>query len=660
MNRFYILLFFVSLGCSSSMKVKDGKTAFEYKKYNKAIGLFKKEFQSTSRQEIMAEKAYYIAESYIMINDFSQANEWYQTAEQKGYGVKALYGLAKTYKNLEKYEKAKEIYENLAFAIPTDLNLKSQVFICNQAISWINESEDNYSLQKLMPNTLYSEYSPVIYDDRYLVFTSDNEEASGSSRYDWTGNKMSDLFIIDKRGDNKVSKFDSYINSNSNDGTAVFSKDYNEMYFTRCYNTTSLGDDFCKLMFSKRQQGIWTEPVLLPFIKEGINYGQPCLIEEDSVLIFSSLSVGNANGYDLWYVEKDGDSWGVPYAMPESINTPGDEFFPSSDADTLYFSSNYLPGMGGLDIFKTFLLPDGSWKKPENVRLPYNSGGDDFGLIFDRIDKTEKGITSKGYFTSNRSAEGHEDIYYFENYIKLPTEESKTEIVKKPVKESINLYLAGKVMEFEFRIENDPNSGIKGKRPIANPNVKLNFNDSISTNINSNERGLFIGSIEYGNTYIIKVQKQGYLSNSIILNTLDYIIPEDENSYTINQEIILERIFKGQEIILDKIYYDFNESFIREDAQPTLDELAIKLINNPSISIELLSHTDCRGESDYNIALSQRRAEAAVQYLVAKGIGLTRLNAKGYGETEPVISCDCTSCTEDEHQKNRRTSFKIL
>lgn len=659
MNKILIILLLFGLGCSS-LKIKDGKTAFDYHKYNKAIGLLKDEFQSSSRSEIRGEKAYYIAESYLKLNNYIKANEWFATSEQLGYGPKAISGLAKTYKNLEKYDKAISYYSKLENIMPGDPNIKREKLICKEVLKWKTDVIDQYSVRKLMQNSMYSDYSPAFYESDWLIFTSDNESATGSGRYDWTGNKMSDLFIVDKYGNSDVRKFDSYINSVHNDGAATFTKDFNEMYFTRCFNTQNSGDEYCKLMVSYRAEGIWTEPIVLPFVKENINYGQPALIEDDQVLIFSSTSEDQSTGYDLFYTERLDNTWTDPYSMPESINSPGDEYFPTSDGDTLYFSSDYLIGMGGLDIFKTYLKADGSWAVPENMKSPINSGADDFGLILDRNGRPISGVEMQGYLTSTRSYEGHEDIYYLEKYKVISSDEIPIVADTKIENRNISLYLAGKVQEYVFTIDGDPNSGIKSKSSIPNPYIKVNDDASNVLDINSNDKGLFIGTLEYGKTYTILVKKQGYLNSTIEVNTNDYIISENEDSYTINQDIILERIYIGQEIVLDNIYYDFNESFIREDAKPTLDKLARKLMDNPQIDIELSSHTDCRGELDYNQELSQARAQAAVDYLISKGIDGTKLSAQGYGETSPKNNCVCDSCSEDQHQKNRRTSFKIL
>lgn len=654
------MVLIIMSSCGSASKIKDGLTAYRFKKYNKAIGLLKEEYTNSRRQDIRAEKAYYLGESFLKLNDYHKANEWFQTSTRLAYGAKALQGLAKTFKNLEQYDKAVSTYEELKKLMPGDQSIQREIFICNQAMTWTASKVTDHSIIQLIQNGMYSDYSPALYEGKWLVFTSDMEEATGSARYDWTGKKMSDLFIINKKGGDKIQRFDAYINSSHNDGTAVFTKDFNQMYFTRCFNSESVGDEYCKLMVSIRQEGIWNEPTLLPFIKPNTNYGQPALIENDSVLVYSSISEDGANGFDLWYSVLDADGWSAPYPMPSSINSPGNEYFPTSDGDTLYFSSNYLPGMGGLDIFKTYLNNDGTWATPVNLQLPYNSGADDFGLLIDRTKDQEAFIYQKGYISSTRSNEGHEDIYYYELYKSGEDEVATTKPKEDESKSNkADLYLAGKVLEEVFKIENDPNSGVKSKVGIPSPYIKVLDQDGNDLEITANKRGLFIGNLTKGEQYIIQVKKQGYLNNEVAINTNDYDIG-NENSYTINTEIILEKIFKGQEIVLSNIYYDLDKDFIRDDAKPTLDLLADKLIQNPQISIELSSHTDCQGDADYNLDLSQRRAQSAVQYLIAKGISKDRLAAKGYGKTQLLDNCPCDDCTADQHQKNRRTAFTIL
>jgi len=160
--------------------------------------------------------------------------------------------------------------------------------------------------------------------------------------------------------------------------------------------------------------------------------------------------------------------------------------------------------------------------------------------------------------------------------------------------------------------------------------------------------------------YRIKASKIGYLNDFVNVSTKDLKIKKGELSKTINVELVLNKIFSNMEITLENIYYNFNKSDIREDAKPTLDSLSQLLINNPQIEVQLASHTDCRGDEQYNQILSQKRAESAVAYIVSKGVDNRRMQAKGFGKNALAINCNCDDCTEEQHQVNRRTTFKIL
>jgi peptidoglycan-associated lipoprotein len=152
----------------------------------------------------------------------------------------------------------------------------------------------------------------------------------------------------------------------------------------------------------------------------------------------------------------------------------------------------------------------------------------------------------------------------------------------------------------------------------------------------------------------------GYLSNGAKFSTKG--IAKDPNNpvQTFEIEIVLDKIYKNREIVLENIYYDFDKWDIRPDAEPTLNRLSEVLKQNPEVRIQLGSHTDCRGNDNYNEDLSQKRAQSAVNYLISRGIDPGRLSALGYGETQPAAECVCTRCTETEHQTNRRTTFKVI
>jgi outer membrane protein OmpA-like peptidoglycan-associated protein len=219
--------------------------------------------------------------------------------------------------------------------------------------------------------------------------------------------------------------------------------------------------------------------------------------------------------------------------------------------------------------------------------------------------------------------------------------------------------LEGLVKEKVFNDPSDPNSGVASYNTLMGASVQISSADTAFT-LGSDIDGTFYATLDTNTIYYFKATKPGYFVTLDTLSTVGIVLNAQKPDTTLQEEIILERIFTDQEIVLDNIYYDLDESFIREDAQPTLNELVALLKRNPNINIQLSSHTDCQGATGYNEKLSQRRAESAVQYLIQNGIDPARLTARGYGESLLAVDCKCSECTDEEHQQNRRTTFLVL
>ena len=205
----------------------------------------------------------------------------------------------------------------------------------------------------------------------------------------------------------------------------------------------------------------------------------------------------------------------------------------------------------------------------------------------------------------------------------------------------------------------EPNSKMLGRRPLGGSRVDISFGKT-RKQVTVGDDGFFRLELDENTDYSFAATKEGWLANSAKFSTKN--LPRDPLNPTqiFEIEILLDRIFRDREIVLENIYYDYDRAEIRPDAEPTLNRLAEMLRQNPSIKIELGSHTDCRGNDGYNAELSQRRAQSAVDYLVSRGISVERLSAKGYGETLPKAACACARCTEEEHQLNRRTAFTVV
>jgi len=220
--------------------------------------------------------------------------------------------------------------------------------------------------------------------------------------------------------------------------------------------------------------------------------------------------------------------------------------------------------------------------------------------------------------------------------------------------------LDGYVLEKIYQEPGNPDSKVLGRKPLPGSEVVATFGSGNTERFTVGEDGRFSMELDYDTDYYFFASAEGYLNNEVVFSTKGIAKDPDNPVQEFEVEVELDKIFLNREIVLENIYYDFDKADIRADARPTLDELAENLRLNPDIRIELASHTDCRGNDRYNEDLSQRRAQSAVDYLIASGIDASRLEAKGYGETNLRVECVCARCTEEEHQMNRRTTFKII
>jgi len=649
--------------CRVEEKIVDGEKAFERRQYANAIALLEKEYNKSKRTTERGKKAFLIGESYRIINKPESSKDWYMKAFDAGYNADALKQYAFALKELEQYKDAIQAFRDVGAELGDPYKYQREIVACRQASSWKKDkAKSDYKIELLSFNSNTSDYYPVVYKNNQLIITSDRKLATGDKTYSWTGNSYSDLFIVDEN--NQISNFSKVINSPYNEGTITFNSDFTEAYFSRCGENIKAEIHYCKLMYTELAGDEWSEPQVLDFVEDEVNYGQPSLSKDNRTLYFSSDHPEGLGGFDIYKTIRNGEGWGEPQNLTSAINTEGNEISPFIDADTLYFSSDFHVGMGGLDIFKTAKWGN-RWGPLQNLRAPINSGADDFALIIDyRKDKDDK-VIKKGYYTSSRSnGKGNDDIYKFSK-VKLPpppkpdTPVTSVDTVQEPVVIVYQMFLNGKVVEKVYNIPDDPNSGVQGKTIVPNANVKISYNDT-TYNIKTNEKGTFRIELEEQTYHQFTISKPDYLSKDDNFSTRGVERNPSNPVRNFSKEFEIDKVFKNVEITLEGIYYDLDKYYIRPDAKPVLNRLANILLRNPQINIELASHTDCRGGNAYNQKLSQNRAQAAVNYLVSKGIAKERMVAKGYGETQPVTTCACNRCSEDEHQLNRRTTFKII
>lgn len=649
----FFLLILIVASCNYTQKVRDGKFAYERKQYAVAVELLNKEYKKAKSTIEKGQIAFLLGESYKNTNQIDKASEWYRTAYDFSYGVDALKGHAYALKSMGEYTEAMKAFKDLGIEIGSPYEYRREIAACKIAIGWKEEKRIPYKAMIADFNTSRADYAPVFFEGNQLVFTSDRNTASGDETYNWTGADFSDLFVVDLKT-NDLQPFDSQINTEGNEGTAVFNKDYSEMFFTRCFGEKKQ-DNYCKIMSSRRLGDSWTIPVVLNFIQEGINYGDPAISEDGNTLYFSCNSSEGWGGFDIWQSKRTADGWDEPKLMGRSVNTIGDERFPFVDKDTLYFSSDFHPGMGGLDIFKTYRMTNGRWTSVQNLKPPINSGGDDFGYIIDYAIPKDGAVQQAGYFSSSRfGGEGNDDIYRFEKR-KLPPLPPPPPDAPPVV---YKMMLKGYVVEKIYEEAGNPDSKYLGRKPLPNSTVEISFGKKQQT-VTVEEDGTFSLELEEDLDYNFLASKEEYLRNEAAFSTKG--IAKDPNNpiQEFEVEIVLDKIYREKEVLIP-ILYDFDKWDIRRDAQPILQDLARRLKLNPKIQIELSSHTDCQGNDRYNQELSQKRAQSAVNYLIEQGISGDRIVARGYGEENLKIDCICARCSDEEHQENRRTAFKVL
>lgn len=653
--RYYVLLLMLLAlnGCVIFKPVKTGEVYFQEKQYRVAAEMLQQEMAGAREDTTRARKAFLIGESYRLSNAPQQAESFYKQAVDLEYGRQAILQYGRTLKANGKYKEAIDQLTTYQKNYPNEEEVRPDIYGAQLAMEWMNNPK-NIRVTNLDINSTAFDYAPVIFENGSLLFTSDRSDAQGSETYGWTGEKYSDFFVA-PRADNgfgSVSAFTNTVNTQYNEGAGSFNKQFTEFYFTRC-GSESKFTDYCRVYVSYRDgSGTWSDAQLLPFFTDdSVNVQQPFLSPNGKELYFASDSRDGYGEKDIWVSTRTADGWSNPVNLGATVNTPGSEGFPViGDDGLLYFSSNGHPSMGRFDIFSA-KRSGNKWTNVTNLQYPINSSADDFGIVFEPVAENERdSIRAKGYFTSSRlGGKGEDDIYRF---VQLKVRACVIDVL---------------VQEKMLQDTTNPNSTVLGMGPLANAELRIVQVDSSGKALSSvwviyktDAKGHFRFNAECDKRYRITASKENYFSKSDIGSTIGISTP-DKDTAVANVRINLDRIYREVQVNLSNIYYDLAKWNIRPDAAKVLDTLVELLEENPSLKVELGSHTDSRADDKYNLNLSQKRAQSAVDYLVSKGIDRKRLTAKGYGETQLVNNCtNGATCTEEEHQRNRRTTFKVL
>lgn len=427
-------------------------------------------------------------------------------------------------------------------------------------------------------------------------------------------------------------------------GNVSISPDGRTMYFTRIELENNVLKT-SRIYYATKGADGWGAANEVAGINGDYIAKHPCEGElfGEKVLFFTAQMPGGKGGFDIYYSPKRGEGqYGLPVNLGTVINTPGDEVSPFYRDGKLYFSSNGRATFGGLDVFESQW--NGSvWSEPKALPMGINSSVDD-----QYYTQTPDGMT--GYLVSNRPGPNNlksktccDDIYSWEI-------------------ERVKVNLAAKTYTFKRKNEKE-NPALTGCNvQLIDVTDKNPANVDNRTNPSSND---FSFVLQPEKSYIAIATRDGYYPDTVKVNTVGV-----KKSQNVERKFTLRAIKKepdsivvkiNEPIVLNSIYYDFDDDKILPDAEKDLQFLVDLMNKYPDMKIELSSHTDSRGKDEYNLSLSQRRADSAKRWIVAKGINTERIVAKGYGETQLRNGCaNGVECDEEQHRLNRRTEFKII
>lgn len=778
-----------------SCAAKRGDKAFGKFDYTTATELYMKALNRKNKKDDTLELTQKIADSYRLMNETGNAELWYKRIADQNLDSKNLLYYADALRANQNYPLAKQYYQKYKAANPTDKNV-DEILAGFDNLPELTKDKGVFRINTLGINSPQSDFGPAFYKNGELFFASNRNSRKHSSVQDvWSTNNFYQLYTASPDSStgnvSRIKKMGGCsANGKFHDGPASYNKWTNELIFTRsnykrstaktAANKRTVNLQLFSMQFPAKKRKL----VSLSFNNADYSNAHPALSHDGKTLYFSSDKLGGQGGTDLYVTTQDqAGNWIEPQNLGAVVNTRYDEKFPFIGFDgTLYFSSNALDGLGGLDVYRT-KMENGIWSKPENLGAPVNSSKDDFTLIMDSTNR-------QGYFASNREGGmGDDDIYRFtfdeskldykvtvrvidaatSKPVDLATlaleckntnpENSLTdkkgektflikggrtcsvEAIKSSYKNGIGqitpknkngvvvIELRADIIKLAVSVK-EKESGL----PVRDAAITITQSGSSPMNYATSENGVLTADIPSGSYTISSPDfpsvnaKFSEADVDLVSSAvkLDFMIPRQEiivnvpltagcfsssvtitdiktgitntvapntngevrldlrtnNIYTISHNGRIDTIstigiepggeidgpckFRvGQTWIIRNIYYDLNKWNIRPDAAQELDNLVRLMKENPTLEIELSSHTDCRSSARYNVVLSARRAKAAVDYITRKGIKSRRIIAAGYGETQLVNGCVCeptneSPCGTDQHQANRRTEVKVL
>lgn len=638
----YILVALLATG--SQVVAQQSKLDLAQKKYDQLAysesikiyaDLAKDGYKSKELLENLANAYYYKA-------DFVPAKQWYDSLYvfTQDLSANTYSKYVSTLKTQQEYTKADQVMAQMGAKYPNDSRVK--VYAANK--EYLKNSKKAPTTAKVTNagiNSVNSDFSPAFLGDSAIVFSSTRATQKALvSKHNWTGESYTNLYVttqlskkgsLEKDSTSLPKGLNGQINKFYNESSAVFTKDGKTMYFTRnnqlklSAKTDTLNTVLLKIYKATYDGKKWGNVKELPINNDNYSCAHPALSADEKEMYFTSNQPGSKGMSDIYKVAiLENDTYGTPENLGDKINTEGRETFPFITKDNvLIFASDARAGLGGLDLYYVHL--DSQYKQVKTFGAPINSAQDDFGLIY-------KDALQDGFFTSNRSEDnlGKDDIYSFKS-LELP---KLFKVAAAVQQEQSNTPVEAQVTLLD-----------QDKNPIAQVTAK--------------DGKVTFPDLEQGKKYFVTVihpdfeTYEGPVAFKGKETNLVFELKKKELELT---EVDLAKIL-GIRII----YFDLDKHFIRTDAALELQKIADIMKQYPQMKIDVRSHTDSRSAADYNLQLSQKRADATRAWLIKQGIAAVRLTAHGYGESKLVNQCaDGIKCSDVQHQENRRSEFIII
>lgn len=629
----FIALTFLSITTIDAQDKSSKKADKQFSKleFVKAAESYKKLINNGKSSDYVVAQ---LAECYYNIFNTVEAEKWYATLAEDSSDPDIIFKYSQMLKANGKYKLSNKWMNKFVELRPADNRATS--FLKNPTyLPKIISKGKRFNVQNLDINSEYSDFGGALNNNKLYITSSRNTVGlfdlgrwiTQRISYGWNNEPYLDIYSFDVTDSGSYLNEDylgSNINTKYHEGLASFDNEGNmyisrESFYENEYVKDPESNNITSLIgiykISKGEKNV----VALNINSVEYSVKNPSISSDGKTLYFSSDMPGGFGNFDIYRgdIDENGNINNVEN-LGQKVNTEGQEMFPFiGDKNNLYFSSDSQLGLGGLDVFFTKEV-DGKWASVRNVGIPVNSNADDFAFSMNEA-------TGEGFVSSNRSGgKGSDDIYSIKRLIPI-----------------CDVLLTANVMDAKTKLGIDS----------ATTSISDKEGNIASTKTSSNE-GVSEFMLVCDEAGKLIVSKEGYNSKIVDLK----MSSEEFTSINIMLDPI-EKIIVAEKIELNEIYFDFDKSNIKAEAAFELDKLVQIMNKYPEMTVSIESHTDSKGPSSYNQRLSEKRAKTTSQYVISKGIDSSRLSSAGKGESSPVV--DCTNCSKDEDQLNRRSEFII-